>query len=159
KRRMSTKLSWMLAEEAPIERIQHLDPVVYDWLLARDPRAGQRWSVMPDPVDQPPPIDKLEARKRLGLPMEGRAICCAGMIDRRKGCDLLVNAFAAAKLEPADRLYLFGPHESEVRELIHAKFGPKVTRVVSWDRFVAPADIAVAMQAADLICTPYPRHV
>jgi glycosyltransferase involved in cell wall biosynthesis len=162
KRRLATRAAWMLAQRVPFTRLHHLDPLVHDWLRTRcGPKAAARWSIMPDPVERPPPMDRVQARRRMGLPEDGRAIGCAGIMDRRKGVDLLIRAFAAAGLGSADRLYLLGPHDPDIRAMLEGDHADLVRagRIISRDRFIPPEDLAASLSAMDLVCTPYPRHI
>ena len=72
KRRLATRAAWMLAQRVPFTRLHHLDPLVHDWLRARcGPRAAAQWSIMPDPVERTPPMDRVEARRRMGCRRTG----------------------------------------------------------------------------------------
>ena len=82
-------------------------------------------------------------------------------MDRRKGIDLLIRAFAASGLGPEDRLYLLGPQEAEIRAMLEGEHAALVRagRIISRDRFIPREDLAASLAAMDLVCTPYPRHV
>lgn len=62
-------------------------------------------------------IDRVEARRRLGLKIEGRIVSLSGMIDSRKGADLLTHAFIQALEQGLDdiTLLLAGPHREDIR--------------------------------------------
>lgn len=156
-RRLSTIASWTLATRTPLTFLHHLDPLAFARV-----RGSPRWSLMPDPVEAPDSLTTAEARRRLGLPEDGRAVGCAGMIDARKGVDLLIGAFAAAGLGATDRLLLIGPHAPEIKDQLRSpSIEPMVRagRIVSVDRFVKPAELALALVAMDVVCTPYPEHI
>ncbi|MBY0312492.1 MAG: glycosyltransferase [Phycisphaerales bacterium] len=150
---------WQIARRTGYTHAHHLDPRVYQ-MLADAGNLGN-WSLMPDPVESPPPTTTAQARRTLGIPEEGRFVGCAGVIDRRKGADLLINAFASARRGEHDRLLLVGPQEPFIRESLASPHAELVRqgRIISIDRFVAPADLAASICAMDLVATPYPKHL
>ena len=161
RRRAFTFASWELATRASWSRIHHLDPVVFEAIRRRGGAFASKCDLMPDPVERATPSDRVTARRRLAIPEDGRYVGCIGALDRRKGVDLLIRAFARASLEPSDRLLLVGPHEPHVSAMLCEEYAPLVRggRIVSVDRFASPPDFEAAVQAADVICTPYPAHV
>lgn len=151
-----------LIRRGPWDRIHHLNPddlVV----LARgeDPSVG-RFRLMPDPVEPPPQITLVEARRQLGLPEEGRYLGSVGLLDRRKGIDLL--ALAWKRLLPhrrvGDRLLLAGPARPEITNMLQRHFADDIRQggVILIDRQLTTAEINVAVAALDVVCTPYPTH-
>ena len=161
--RVRQRLKWEIGRRAPFTYMHHLDPAVYEWERARArdrTRFGERWSLMPDPIEPPRGLSKLEARRELGVPEDGRLIGCAGVIDLRKGCDLMVRAFARANLSATDRLVIVGPHKPEMRGLLEGEFRPLLAsgRLISIDRLLRPDELADSLSAMDLVCTPYPSH-
>jgi glycosyltransferase involved in cell wall biosynthesis len=161
RRRAFTMASWELAARSRWTRMHHLDPLVVAAIRRRGGSFASRCDLMPDPVERMTPRDEAAARRHLGIPEDGRYIGCIGALDRRKGADLLIRAFASARLAPSDRLLLVGPHEPYVAEMLRGEYLPMVGagRIVVIDRFVSQPDFEAAVQAADVICTPYPEHV
>lgn len=161
RRRAFTLASWELAARAPWSRMHHLDPLVLAEIQRRGGRFSYKCDLMPDPVEHIAGTDTSTARRRLGIPEDGRYIGCVGALDRRKGVDLLIRAFAAARLAHTDRLLLVGPHEPHVAALLRTEYLSLVRagRIYSIDRFVSQPDFEAAVLSANLICTPYPDHV
>lgn len=161
KQRLFRELSWRVAHRSPYTRMHHLDPIVYDWVGARGGKEAERWRLMPDPVNAPAPMSKGDARRMLGMEEGGRVVGCVGMIDDRKGADLLCRAFARAKLGAEDRLLLVGGHNAVVRGILNGECAELVRsgRIVGIDRFVSQAEMDAAVMAMDLVCTPYPEHI
>lgn len=154
------RMSFRAALLAPFDRVHHLDPYVFEAMRREHPRSSRRWSLVPDPVVPPPAVSKPEARRALALPNGGRVIACVGVMDVRKGVDRLLRAFAQARLGEDDRLLLAGPHDRAVRSVRDELFGRGGgRRVVSLDEFVEEAVLEHSVQAADLVCAPYPRHM
>lgn len=162
--RIRERVKWEIGRQAPFTFMHHLDPIVYDWEKQRAHSAGDfeaRWSLMPDPIEPPRPLSKPEARRALGVPDDGRLIGCAGVIDLRKGCDLMMRAFARARLGPTDRMVIAGPHKPEIRAMLSGELRPLVDsgRLISIDRVLRPDELADSLAAMDLVCTPYPNHI
>jgi glycosyltransferase involved in cell wall biosynthesis len=168
KQKLSAKASWAMASRAPWSVVHVLDPVVYDAIVhrRRGSRVTDRYRLMPDPVEVPVADDRTAARARLGLPTGGRYVVCVGIIDRRKGCDMLIEAFARAvsgpsRLTSEDRLLLAGRHEPAVRELLASQHSQLVRegRILSMDRTLVTEQLLDALVASDLVAALYPRHI
>ncbi|MCC6526553.1 MAG: glycosyltransferase family 4 protein [Polyangiaceae bacterium] len=161
RRRAFTLASWELAARAPWTRVHQLDPFVLDVIRQRGGRFASRCSLMPDPVEPAAPIESNVARGRLGIPEDGRYVGCVGALDRRKGVDLLIHAFAKAQLSARDRLLLVGPHEPYVADLLRCPYRELVRsgRIISIDRFVSQEEFESAVASVDVVCTPYPAHI
>jgi glycosyltransferase involved in cell wall biosynthesis len=161
RRRAFTRASWELASRATWSRLHHLDPIVVAAIERRGGPFASKCDLMPDPVERVTPSDCATARRRLGIPEDGRYIACVGSLDRRKGADLLIRAFAIAPIAPTDRLLLVGPHEPHVAHILRGEYLHLVRagRIVVIDRFVSQPEFETAVQSADVICTPYPQHV
>lgn len=161
--RLRARISPHLIRHGPWDRIHHLNPDDLQVLQNLGGEFGQRCRLMPDPVEGPPATTKAEARRALGIPEDGRYIGCAGMVDRRKGIDLLIAAFQAARgrLRADDRLLLAGPMAPEIRTLVEreAAHAVPMDQLVVVDRVLAPAEINLAVVAMDVVCTPYPLHL
>jgi glycosyltransferase involved in cell wall biosynthesis len=157
RKRLAARASWSAAIRCGVDRLYLGDPVVYESV----PAVAARPAVMPEPIAPPSTTDRQAARESLGVPLDGRYVACTGLIDRRKGCDLLIRAFAEAKLGPADRLLLVGQHDDAVRRLLAEDCREPVRsgRIVSVDRFVSTDELGSALAASDLVCTPYPHHI
>jgi glycosyltransferase involved in cell wall biosynthesis len=161
RQRVQDRLSLAAVERAPWTILHYVDPIPYEMLRRRGGSIAGRLRLMPDPVDLPPPVDPTAARRRLGVPEYGRYVGSVGIMDRRKGIDLLIRAFADAQLERDDRLLLVGQSSAEVRELLCEQMAELVrqNRIISIDRHVHDDALQDAVAAMDVVCTPYPRHI
>jgi glycosyltransferase involved in cell wall biosynthesis len=151
--------AWLtLTTAAPFRVLHHLDPIVIRELAKRAPTLFRRVHLMPDPADPINLLPRIDARRRLGIAEDGRYIGCVGSMDRRKGIDLLIRAFLAAPVAPADRLLLAGRHEPEIRTLLAGEAADDVRRgrIVSLDRYLGDDDLQRGIAAMDVVCTPYP---
>jgi len=88
--------------------------------------APHRVAVVPNGVDAEvfAPVDREEARHRLGLPRRGKIVVSVGSLIERKGQHVLVEAFGRlGDAEPSARLYIVGAGsfrpvvEAKIREL------------------------------------------
>lgn len=158
---LAARLSWAAARRAPWTVMHVLDPLVYDRIKRNDPRLAQRCCLMPDPVEVPQSTDRLAARERLEIPTNGRYLAVVGLIDRRKGVDLLLRAFAKAQLCPRDKLLLVGRHEPAIQQLLAEPYVGLVKqgRIISIDRTVSTDELLDAIVACDVMCALYPRHI
>ena len=141
----------------PWDRLFHLDEVAVNWYQQR----GQRLEVMPDPIDAPDCTDRVLARNRLGVPPEGVVIGTAGVLDGRKGIDLLIRAFVDADVLDS-RLLLVGKVHRELTPLLDSARIRELrdqTRIVVLDQWVEHPFLLDAISAMDVVCTPYPRHM
>jgi glycosyltransferase involved in cell wall biosynthesis len=157
---LKARVTWWLGAAAPFSLVHLLDPVVYERVL-RDPAAGSRYRLMPDPVERPQTTDRIAARMALGLPLEGRIVGCAGFIDVRKGIDLLMRAVRSTPGLANDKVLLAGKHFTAVYDFLKGEFAPMVDsgQIISIDRLLTPHEVGLAVAAMDLVCTPYRYHI
>ena len=126
----------------------------------------ERSVLTPNPIKFRDMIQKGPARQALGLSVDGRLASCSGMIDRRKGCDLAIKAFAmhadsTGEQNAGDRLLLAGPHDAEIRQLLDQPAYKSLVesgRIVSLDRFVNEDEMFYTAAASDLVLAPYPNQ-
>jgi glycosyltransferase involved in cell wall biosynthesis len=158
--RLQHAVSRSLLSFSPWTVLHFLDPLPFEH-VRHDERLSARARLMPDPVEPAPRVSRAEARRALGLEEDGRYVVLAGGIDRRKGADLLLDAFRAANLAATDRLLLAGPLAPDVRALLVGDLKPLIAakRIVLLDRYLPNEELLLAIVAADLVCVPYPRHI
>ena len=160
--------AWFAAVgHSPIDLIHHMDPMIYRAAIERKPSLRSRLKSIPDPVDPiEADLDRLTARRRLGIPEDGRLMGCVGVIEVRKGMDLLIRAFAhnirSGKLSAeSDRLLLVGKHEPPIPKILDAEASDLVKKgvIISIARFVSDVEMSNAINAMNLVVTPYPLHI
>ena len=159
--RLQHDVSRRLLSRSPWSVVHFLDPLPYDHVRSRDKRLAARARLMPEPVESAAHATRDEARRALGLADDGRYIVLAGLIDRRKGADLLLHAFLRARLSTDDRLLLAGPLVPEIKALLVGEFESLIMekRIVVLDRYLSIEQLMLAIAAADLVCVPYPNHI
>ena len=155
------RLSLLAVERSPWTILHFVDPFPYEMLQRRGGSIAGRLRLLPDPVEIHPARDRGTARRRLGVPGNGRYLGSVGLMDERKGIDLLIRAFATMPLEPDDRLLLVGRASPAVQNLLTGPMAHLVRegRIVSIDRYVNNEEFSDAVSALDVVCTPYPQHV
>ena len=155
------RLSLAAIERSPWTILHYADPIPHEMLLSRGGSISHRLHLLPDPVESNPWIDRVVARRRLGVPEGGRYLGSVGLMDERKGIDRLLTAFANAPLEPDDRLLLVGQSSRAVRDLLRGSMADLVRagRIIAIDRYVDNEEFSAAISALDVVCTPYPQHI
>jgi glycosyltransferase involved in cell wall biosynthesis len=108
--------------------------------------------LLPDPVANDLSRPSELSRKELSLPVNGRLVGCIGLIDERKGADLLIEAFCLAKIKPSDYLVLAGRHSESILKLLALK---QNTQIISIDHYLSEKDLSLYFSALDLVIAPY----
>jgi glycosyltransferase involved in cell wall biosynthesis len=161
--RWREKLALSILERGPWSRIHHIVPHAVRTIRNFSSHLNRIASLLPDPVESPPAMTKEQARKLLGIPLSGRIISLAGLLERRKGVAELLAAFETAmpKLRANDRLLLAGKATPEIRELIATRYSDRIAdqRIFLLDRHLSNNELWGACIAADLVCTPYPHQL
>lgn len=126
----------------------------FEWAREHRWRWSERIHLVPDPVPKAPRLTRVEARRLLGVPQEGRYLGFLGSLDSRKAVPELLAAFRAAKLGKTDRLLLAGNLDASYRTLIAKDSGDllKSQRLVVIDRFLTESELIQGYCALDLVC-------
>ncbi len=154
-------LARSLLRAGPWVRMHTIDPTVFTWIQAWDRRLVKRFHLVPDPVDDFTPITQECARRSLGIPVNGRYVGSVGVhAIPRKGSELLLEAFARARLGATDRLFLAGPLGDKLQHRLQTEFTQlyQCGRVVILDKYLDDRKLMQALAAMDVVCTPYFDH-
>jgi len=142
---------------ASADRLIVLSGAFRDILTERYGIARERIAVIPGGVDLDrfrPLCSPMEARERLGWPVDGKVILCVRRLVRRMGLETLLDAFADVSAEhPEARLVIGGrgPLTGELEERARALgIGEKV-RLAG---FIPDDDLPFAYAAADFTIVP-----
>jgi glycosyltransferase involved in cell wall biosynthesis len=110
-----------------------------------------------DPVPQPQRIERVAARRALGLETDGRCVGMVGGLDERKAVSQALAAFRAARLSSSDRFLLAGKLTPEYRSLVWREYEDLVRtgRLVVLDRYLTEQEMNNAFAALDLHCSVY----
>jgi glycosyltransferase involved in cell wall biosynthesis len=161
--RIRERMALSILERGPWSRIHHIVPHAFRSMRSFSPRLAQVASLLPDPVEAPPALTREQARRLLGIPLDGRIISLAGLLEPRKGVSELLEAFtlAAPGLKSDDRVLLAGKATAEIRTLLSERYPQWLSenRILFLNRHLSNEELWAACIAADLVCTPYPRHL
>ncbi|MEN1678342.1 MAG: hypothetical protein AAGJ46_02030 [Planctomycetota bacterium] len=161
-RRLRRRLVLNAIAGGPWSRVFHHDDVAWEHFQRHGGRMARLGALMPDPCSPIVESSTQTARHALGLPEEGRALAVIGLIERRKGIEVLLEAFAtgAKRFGAEDRLFLLGRCEPAVREMLAGPYAHLVRsgRVVAIDRRLSAEEFGLAVRAADVVSTVYPWH-
>lgn len=137
-------------------RVHLNDPLGIEFIKRKHPSFLEYVSLVPDPISETKLHDKRDARQALSLPIGCRIIGCVGLLDERKGTDILIKSFVSSNIEITDKLLLAGTLSPGVRDLVHKIDHPNI---IAYDRYVTEEELSLALSASDLIATPYPDVV
>ena len=157
---LRAELSWALAARAPWSAVHVLDPLVYQRLRERRGGGGARISLMPDPVPAPPAIAREERSgaseyprtagisPARGCSTNARVLTCWSAPLRHPACPTMTVCFSWAGLVLGCPLFASVNAAPD-----------RAGRIIAPDGYMSDEDFSLTMFAADLICTPYPRHI
>ena len=102
------------------------------------------------------PIDKSEARRRLGWPLDERVLLFFGYVRRYKGLDILLRAMPDIKARTGARLVVLGEfyEERAAYDRIVAESGVAADVTMTGD-YVPSEDVGLHFSASDLVVLPY----
>jgi glycosyltransferase involved in cell wall biosynthesis len=157
--RIGSAASRWLTQRSPWRVTHLLDTWVYNNL--RGTASVTEFRLIPEPVEPLPQVDRIEARRLLGIPTSGRYVATTGLMEPRKGIDLLLAAFARAKVQQDDRLLLIGKMHKAIRDLISRDYQSLLNagRIVVVDRYVSDFELGCGFMAGDVLVTPHPCQV
>lgn len=154
---------WIRWALSSADRIIALSQELKDKVVAAGV-AAERVAVIPNGINTDAfyPIDRAQARARLGLPAEGRIVLSVGRLHESKGFPLLVEAVGRLRHKFPDlQIYIVGApdHEADARPAIReAAARYNIERRV---HLVGPQDPALLKfwyNAANVFCLPTSRE-
>jgi glycosyltransferase involved in cell wall biosynthesis len=112
---------------------------------------------IPEGGDAPPPaVDRLEARRALGVESPGPLFLCFGVLRKDKGIETLIDAVAKVRGEDFRVMIAGFPMEYTREEMIRLVHRAGVhDKVVLRTEFIPEADVPVCFAAADALVLPY----
>jgi glycosyltransferase involved in cell wall biosynthesis len=136
-----------------------LDPWVYEVL--KDLPARTEFRVIPEPVEPLPQVSRDEARRTLGVPLDGRYVAMIGGILKNKGLEGLLAAFSRATLATDGRVLLVGKMDEAMRQLVHGQYNSLFSqgRIVCLDRYVTDHELDCGVVAADVVAITHERLI
>lgn len=141
-----------------IERLFFLDPLAAENLRRVNPAIPS--TVLPDPWEKPPSLDKAAAREKFDLPRDRIVFLHIGSSEKRKGLADALKAFMRLSSEPEtrERVLLLRVGENkrlgrQSADMISSLEAAGMMRTI--DGFVPEADFIEYFAAADWILLPY----
>ena len=116
---------------------------------------AERVLVAPDGVDLAqfePPVDRAEARKQLGLPLQAKIVCYTGHLFEWKGVYVLIDA----ALHIPEALFLAVGGMAEDRERLRSYAAEQSVENVHVIAHVSPIEVPTFLFAADVLVLPNP---
>ena len=132
----------------------------YERAVRSAPSLATRIALLPDPIRKYRGPGKLEARKLLGIPEDGRYVGVSGVLDERKGIPELLHAWARAGMGERDRMLFAGRLSPDMRRLMNREGGDELVRrstLIAMDRFLGEAEFHAALAAVDVVWAVYPN--
>tara|TARA_B110000971_G_scaffold46375_1_gene46430 strand:+ start:943 stop:2076 length:1134 start_codon:yes stop_codon:yes gene_type:complete len=104
-----------------------------------------------------PQLDKVEARKKLGLAENGKYLLFFGFIRKYKGLDILLRAFADKRIQEAGiKLIIAGEYYDKPEEYqAIIKEHNLEPAVVQANEFIPDSEVSVYFSAADMVVQTY----
>lgn len=104
-----------------------------------------------------PQLDKVEARKKLGLDKDGKYLLFFGFIRKYKGLDILLRAFADKRIQEAGiKLIIAGEYYDKPEEYqAIIKEHNLEPAVVQANEFIPDSEVSVYFSAADMVVQTY----
>lgn len=101
-------------------------------------------------------LDKMAARRALGLLEGDNIVLFFGLIRAYKGLDLLIDAFNELKSQPGIKLLIAGEFYKDIQPYLDQmdKYGIR-DQVLLHGKFIANEDVKLYFSAADLVALPY----
>ena len=112
--------------------------------------------LIPDPVLQPKPMTKAQARAMLGIPCSGKYIGFLGFLDGRNNIPQLLKAFTQARLTEDCRLLLAGRAPDDLWVFVNNHYRDYLEsgRMIFINRFLSDTEVLEGYQALDVCCIP-----
>jgi len=151
-----------IIERGPFEKVLCLDEIVFKYLSEHCKKSSNRLVQCPEPVDVEVAIPQAEARAQLGLPKVGKIIGTFGVLDSRKGVDILIDAFMERDIPKEEYLLLAGPQHKEIVEKItyyRSRYPFKMKYLIEDNSFLSPKKSLLYLSAMDIVALLYPRHI
>jgi glycosyltransferase involved in cell wall biosynthesis len=124
---------------------------------ANIPKIANEILLTPEPVETPVNYSMEVARKKLGIPVNGQYIIEAGVIDKRKGADYLLQAFSKIETNVDIKLLLAGKVSEELKELLSNQYKKLIENetIIVLDEYLTEDQFTATFLAANIFCLPY----
>jgi len=140
--------------------IKTIDNYAFTELENGSRRFQKIFTLIPDPIDKIPIVDKISARGYLGIPDDVFVVSISGSISShpRKNCPILINALSDKNLNKNVCLLIAGKLSTGIDEYIKKSQAFQDKRIFIIDRYLSDEELTTVTCASDLVCTPYSGH-
>jgi hypothetical protein len=142
------------------DAIKTIDNYAFTELENSSRKLQKVFTLIPDPIDKIPVVDKITARGYLGIPDDVFLVSISGSISShpRKNCPILINALSDKKLNRNVCLLIAGKLSTDIDEYIKKSQAFQNKRIFIIDRYLSDEELTMVTCASDLVCTPYSGH-
>lgn len=155
--KIKSRLSALSLRNYPWTAIHLISPPTRNWFKRYAPRLLSRTNVIADPTPKLKPMETSEARRKIGIDPDAKWIGCLGPLNKRKGIDLLLNAFFYRNDPPVNsKLLLAGPIDREL-QWIEYEFTEQIESgcLVVINKYLDEEIFRAALFSLDVVCLPY----
>lgn len=163
--KQKTRLAAWSMSKAPLSRLHFVDPLAWQWMQAHYAAKSDRWTLLPDPIDNVAAIDQAEARTAMDLPREAKIIGCVGVMNQRKGVDRLVQGFLAGResgvLNDQTQLLLAGRQDDAVKAALAVPAARSLIETGAIrliDRYLPLDELHQLLASMDVVALLYTGH-
>jgi glycosyltransferase involved in cell wall biosynthesis len=158
KTRLKDSLNRLSLAASGLKRVHLINLLFYEQARASGGRLARTAVLMPSPTPANPCLSKVESRRRLNLPEEGRYMGLAASMDSRKAIPEWLAAFREVSRHN-ERVLLAGWMNASNLRVIEESFADLTTtgKLIVRNGFMDHATYQTVLTALDVVCTPYPR--
>ena len=134
------------------DRFLLVNPMLYEELVKKKGALYSKLTLLPDPVPSRIDVSALEARQRLGIPLDGLYVGFVGMMDQRKAIPELLAGFVNSGASKSSRLLLAGRLAHEYQQLINDTYADLVANqtIIVINRHLSNEEIQLGYAAVDV---------
>ncbi len=138
-------------------RVLYIDELMYESFKHVITKANTHIVSCPDPVESTYMISRNEFRSKFGISHNDKVLGVFGMIDSRKGVDLLLEAFQSLPKTSYNKLLLMGKHSEKLNDCVRKI--ELFSNIISVDRFVTDDELISGINSVDVVAVVYPGHI
>jgi glycosyltransferase involved in cell wall biosynthesis len=134
-----------------------IDEVMHEYIKKYHPTLESRLAYLPEPVELTGTISKQAARQKLGIPEDAIVILVYGVINLRKGIDILMASARKEHFSKKLHILLAGEQSSEIKQLLtfNSVNSDKLHQV---NEFLYDKKEYMVFVASDIIWMVYEKH-
>ncbi len=156
-RRLKKLFAVNILRHGVFTRILVLDILVFNDLKTKETSTSAEIEFCPECVESAPETNSKQYREKLGIPADAKVLGAFGIMDNRKGIDILINAFRNFDSREKDYLLLVGKQSEAIQQMLAE--GQAARNIISINRFVTNAELLDGINSCDVIASTYPRHI